>query len=75
MPENPRKMRDHVSCVLFLSLGRETSTGVLANFSRELANFKRELAKLKRELAKLKRPELVEFKREFSRFQANETRA
>ena len=34
-----------------LSLERETSTGVLANFSRELANFSREFANFKRESA------------------------
>ena len=34
---------------------RETSTGVLANFSRELANSKRELAKSKRKFAWFKR--------------------
>ena len=44
-----------------LSLERETSTGILANFSRELANFGLELANLKREFA--------EFKREFANFE------
>ena len=37
-----------------LSLERETSTDVLASFSRELANAKRELAKSKRKLAEIK---------------------
>ena len=55
-----------------LSLERETSTGVLANCSREFANFKRECVKFERELAELKR-RFAEFKR-FSRFQANYTR-
>ena len=34
-----------------LNLERETSTGVLANFSRARANCKREFAELKREIA------------------------
>ena len=38
-----------------LSLEREMSTGVLANFSREFAKFRRELANFKREFAEFKR--------------------
>ena len=38
-----------------LSLEHETSTGVLANFSRELANLKREFANFKPKLAASKR--------------------
>ena len=41
-------------CVHSLSLERETSTSVLANFSRELANLSRELTNFMRELANFK---------------------
>ena len=51
-----------------LSLERKTSTGVLANFSREFANFKRELTNLKRELAKFER-ELANHKPKLSEFE------
>ena len=37
------------------SLERETSTGVLGNFSRESASFKRELANLRRTFAEFRR--------------------
>ena len=40
----------------FLSLERETSTGILADSCRELANFSRELANFKREFASKSSP-------------------
>ena len=49
--------------VHFLSLEHETSTDVLANFSREIANLSQELANFKRELAKFERR--LPFWREF----------
>ena len=49
------RLSKHILGVRSLSLERETSTGLIANFSREFANFKREFADFKRRFAEFKR--------------------